>query len=199
LILGTYYCPGLPCCLLSLQHWTQKKEDNLPKKGGTICEILHWSQQQFQLTVPLDKASNVAYIQTSAGFSKLHVCSTIIGKTNDHIKCYDIHVIPPDDKELQSTSKIIPPPPDKNPPDDTANRMPEGAALVDFDILPDAHNLIKRGDLELENSQDKLYQWHLKLRHILFSSLKIMALKGNIPKTKVTCKLQSANMCSLSQ
>jgi hypothetical protein len=90
---GTYYCPGLPCRLLSPQHWAQTKEDNLPKKGGAICETLddgvtlRWSQRRFTLTVPLDPASNVAYIRTSAGFSKFQAYSAFVGEADGHIQC----------------------------------------------------------------------------------------------------------------
>jgi len=74
IIPGAYYCPDLPCRLLSPQHWAQTRNDNFPKKGGTICEtyddrvVLRWSQRRFELTVPLDASSNVAYIRTVAGF-----------------------------------------------------------------------------------------------------------------------------------
>jgi hypothetical protein len=76
LILGAYCCPDLPCHLLSPQHWAQTRNDNSPKKGGTICETcddrvtLCRSQQRFKLTVPLDRNSNVAYIHMVTGFDK---------------------------------------------------------------------------------------------------------------------------------
>jgi hypothetical protein len=200
---GTYYCPGLPCRLLSPQHWAQTKEDNLPKKGGAICETLddgvtlRWSQRRFTLTVPLDPASNVAYIRTSAGFSKFQAYSAFVGEADGHIQCYDTHVIPPDVDDSPSDTS----PPSKTtvpvaaPPVAAPQRTPEGATSIDFDDLPDAPNLIERDDLELENSRDELYRWHLKLGHISFSRLKIMALKGDIPKRLASCRVPMCAAC----
>jgi hypothetical protein len=92
LISGTYYCPDLPCRLLSPQHWAQVRRDNLPVKGGTVCETLddsvtlRWSQRRFSLTTPLDPSSNVAYIRTCAGFSKFNAYSTIFGDPDAHLQ-----------------------------------------------------------------------------------------------------------------
>jgi hypothetical protein len=143
----------------------------------------------------LDKASNVAYVRTSTGFSKFQAFSTIVGEADEHIQCYDNHMIPPDGQEQPPSLDIITPPPDTNPPDDEATKMPEGAILIDFDNLPDAPNLIERDNLELENSQDELYQWHLKLRHIPFSRLKIMGLKGDIPKQLASYRVPMCTAC----
>jgi hypothetical protein len=96
-------------------------------------------------------------VQASQNFKSL--LSTIIGEDNEHIQCYDTHMLPPNDEEPEPILETItPPPPEKVPYDNTTKQTPEGATLADFHNLPDAPNIIKRDDLELENSRDELYQ-----------------------------------------
>jgi hypothetical protein len=51
LIPGAYYCPDLHCWLLSPQHWAQTRDNNLPKKGGTIFETINNSHHNMMVTM----------------------------------------------------------------------------------------------------------------------------------------------------
>ncbi len=215
IIPGTYYSPDLPCRLLSPQHWAQARNDNSPKKSGTLCEtyddrvILRWSQRRFDLTVPLDRNSNVAYIRTVAGFDKFANYCTLVQDhdIHDSIQCYDSHVIPLDDDPIPTdlptegprvrfsintptTEGELPPKAPEGP-----QRTPEGATLIEFDDLPTAPDLVDRDDLALDSTRDELYRWHLRLGHIPFARLKIMALKGDIPKRLATAHIPMCAAC----
>ena len=75
LIPNSFYVPSGSVRLLSPQHWAQGQKDRKPIQGtGTTTDAMNitlfWKQRKHKLTIPLDKASNVATFHLAPGYNK---------------------------------------------------------------------------------------------------------------------------------
>ena len=88
---NSYFAPDAPHQLFSPQHWSQTAFTNQAQSGWASTYhdrvVLHWNEDRFCWTIPLDKRSNVARLMTAPG------CK--------HLWAYEAQV-------QTNTSKIIP-------------------------------------------------------------------------------------------
>jgi hypothetical protein len=98
---------SLPFRLLSPQHFAQENFaqgiDKRPR--GTLSltsgldHILSWADKQFTITAPLTTGSNVALINSNAGYSKFATFVSLVDAPDEPVALFGHHLIPDDDDD----------------------------------------------------------------------------------------------------
>jgi hypothetical protein len=187
----TYYSPGIPGRILSLQHWAQAAKDNSPIPRGTFsstfddCIEMYWGQETFQRTAPYDPATNVSTIQSAPGFSAYEAyCSEV--QDDDPLHCYNSPLISDDedsadgndeeDEAVQPTREQV----TSAPPQ--AIGTPGEREKSDFSLDgPTELNIIEDEEVNFSDIQNELMHWHYRLGHLSYSKLLRLADTGDIP------------------
>jgi hypothetical protein len=108
---------SLPFRLLSPQHFAQENYaqgvDKTPR--GTLSltsgldHILSWADKQFMITAPLTTGSNIALINSNAGYNKFTSFVNLVDAPDEPVALFGHHVIP-DEKDDHSTAEPTIPP-----------------------------------------------------------------------------------------
>jgi len=183
MIPNTLFASEAPYHLLSPQHWSQQSKD--PK--GTYCiikqdkMILFWEGGKLSKQVTLDNDSNCGFIRTIPTYRKYKKFAMAMNshtvKTKD--KWRDI-VEPGLDSHNHDDGDIEP---------ITPFNFDNGAQA------PKKMNLTHKDD----KMQKELWRSHLKLNHLSFAKIRVMALQGELPKRLNTTDVPFCPTCAYSK
>ena len=181
-----------PHRLWSPQHWAQHIDD----KTGTSCTIngstlqLRSDKLNFVKTITLDRQTNVAMIRSSPGFSKY----AKLALQHDEARTISAYpsIIPYDDGEVDitriPTESTIESPPAEGPEPKTSVHTPTTpgySGKIDFhDEIPHPNTT----ESELDDPQQELLRWHMRLGHLPFGKIQQLAELDMIPKQLRDCK-----------
>ena len=186
------YVPTSNYCLLSPQHWAQTANDHYPKRRGTWCAtyddsiVLHWKQNQYKRTLPLDKSTNTGKMRSAAGFTRYRVfAATIDDKTGmeeqEHI-CFECNVVSDDQDSVDQRSKVS-----HKDISRSSSDQREDENIADFmtDIPNKQVHVIPTEELDhvtATSDYAELLRWHYRLGHMSFARIKLLAALGILPR-----------------
>ena len=188
------YVKDLPFRVLSPQCWsrTLAKPAQCVTRGYDI--IMSWNNGQNTRRIPLDAKSNIGMMQSAPDYKACAVYMQTIQVMREPTHCcFPIHAVSDDedsDTEVDHDTPILPlqPAPTQTP---EQQRAPH---LIDFhddeiapkDCLPDK---------PLDNPQQELLRWHIRLGHCSFDKLKLMAQQGDLPSRLQHCPVPQCPAC----
>jgi len=159
---NTLYCKEAPYCLLSPQHWSQQSKN----PSGTYCKVGHkfieliWKNSNLHRKIKIDPSNNCGIIWSTPGYSRYSEFMAMSG-TADNIECIRNN----GETSIQDISIK----------DGTSGIDPITPFNFDFDSPPTLISDAKRNNNEI-------MQWHIRLNHLPFRKLRLMASMGMIPK-----------------
>jgi hypothetical protein len=114
-IVSTLFTLYLCLCLLSPQHFTQENLANrtnkqpirTPSLTSGQDHILSWADQQFNLTAPLTSGSNIALINSSAGYNQFASFMNLVDEPDKPVVFFGHHLIPNDDNNFNADQPAL--------------------------------------------------------------------------------------------
>jgi hypothetical protein len=224
-ISGTYYVPSCPLRLLSPQHYSQQRNDLRGTYSTNYGDhvLFVWHKSKYRITMPLSKASNVGILRSAPG-SRVFSCFVDTEKPPkqpppDIFACQvitDDEADAMEDEEDDHTSVSAAPtgsgggslplsPPIPVEVNQRTDSEPNGTSQDDRPaVIPfDLDNEVPATNLDNDNgatsnldATSELMRWHLRLGHIPFANLKLMAARKEIPARLANCRVPMCQSCS---
>lgn len=186
---NSFHVPNLQQCILSPQHWAQEARDHFPSDNGTFAvtqanaEILYWDQKRYKRTIPFDKTTNTPRFRSAAGASKYQAFEAIFNAAH-HEKRY---VCCRMDHRHSLRPQLIRTPEERPVEDNIAQYVSKSKQMKSI-----------QDDIELtdrDNLQSELLQWHHRLGHLSFRTIKAMAMFNILPSRLKDCRIPMCATC----
>jgi hypothetical protein len=161
--------------------------------------VLHWGQNKFSRTIPLNShGSNVATLNTAAGYSAFHAFCSDMALVNDDAIAFDSDTaLVTDDADSESL-----PPGDEEiiqSPFDEPTAPREEATPFEFTLDgPNPGNLdvvVDQEDREPDTVAAEFLLWHQRLNHLQPAKVRLLATLGELPKRLATCRVPLCTSC----
>ena len=181
LIANTLYAPKAPFHLLSPQHWSQQSDD----PSGTYCIIRHdkmilkWNGAKLQRQIKLDKKNNCGFIYSSPSCNKYHKFSNSMNS-----------IVEIDHEEGNAQA------PEINGDEEAERYHP--VTPFDFDVDKDFDTEQKEED-KIEEGKLLLWKWHIRLNHLPFKKIKLLAEQGRLQKRLIKAEIPFCPTCTYSK
>jgi hypothetical protein len=219
----------LPFRLLSPQHFAQENyksgvDSNNRGTDARTCgvdNILSWADHKFKITTALSKGSNVAIINSTAGYSRFSAFANLVAPPDEPGDLFHPHLIPDDEEPIsryQSNAGAItlegahqnpahtrpegaPPIHGTNegvPPTSATTTQQDAPHVIDFtqeDLCLPATEAVEEDESKLTNPEHELLLYHFKLGHEPFNNLQQMASDGIIPRRLASCRVPKCAAC----
>jgi hypothetical protein len=209
-----------------LTHFAQENLANGTDKRprGTLSltsgqdHILSWADKQFTLTAPLTSGSNIALINSSAGYSQFTSFVNLVDAPDEPVALFGHHIIHDDDDDFETVPTTRPDILSDNDQDVTPINSPayerenevgnEGGTptsatinqphVVSFLPGENCMPIVQEAEDEetkLSNPAHELLLYHYRLGHESFDNLQAMAKAGILPTRLANCRIPQCAAC----
>ena len=181
LISNTLYAPKAPFHLLSPQHWSQQSDD----PNGTYCILRHdkmilkWNGAQLQRQIKLDEKNNCGFIYSMPSCNKYHKfahsmnITVEIDQKMSNIRAPEVNI----DEVAEEYHPVTP---------------------FNFDKDKDFDTEQKEED-KIEEGKMLLWKWHVRLNHLPFNKIKLLAEQGRLQKRVIKVEIHFCPTCAYSK
>ena len=206
---NSYYIPEGGMRLLSPQHWSQEL---IKQSNGKVARaprvttdnkqmVMRWNNGASELTVDLDKRTNVGNIHLAPGYTQYQLFLQTAGVEDE-----DTNPITMEPNEVTDDQQSL----DEEHPDeeDWDSGWTEGDQEeprdIDFSLMPDdkatsetqsTPTVDTDEEHKVHNHAAELLRIHHQFNHIGFAKLQQMAKCGIIPKRYSTCQVPICSAC----
>jgi hypothetical protein len=217
----TYYVPVCPMRLLSPQHYSQQRNDFRGTYSTNFGDQVNFvfDQGRYQVTLPLNPSSNVGILRSSPDHQVFSCFVEELPPKEPPPDFFAYPVLSDEDaanmelhEDTESVSSTDPAAfgggvPDTNRPTPGATESKAtGTSSTDDhrpDLLPfDLDN--DRAETNLANDDDatssldaaaELMRWHLRLGHLPFANIRLMAARKELPSRLANCRIPKCQSC----
>ena len=203
---NSYYVPDGRVRLLSPQHWAKEQKDASRwgtcehTKNATTC-VLYWKNKEHKLTIPLDKAANMATFPLAPGFKQYNIYCMAPGITtyNSEELCEDPSAMVSDDESDDNTPSH-PKEPCPAKADASTNRA--WIQNVPYDVGFNLNGPQTKGSPgkqpttmtqtkeTMPKTMQDMMKMHHKMNHISFEMIRELARQGAMDKAFAKCLIQ---------
>jgi hypothetical protein len=206
---------SLPFRLLSPQHFGQENFKcgiDTTARGtmnftSGIDNVLTWADCTYRITTQLTKGSNIALINSDAGYKKFSAFVDLVEQADEPADLFSSHLIPDDESippDNDDRSISFQPSDSRNeggtegaPPTSTTNTLPH---VIDFldgeqDFCMPLTEETEDDESRLDNPTHELLMYHYRLAHEPFTNLQQMAKDGILPKRLANCRVPQCAAC----
>ena len=201
-IKDAYYSPDLPCVILPPQHWSQTAPYPVQAVVGRNALTLCWGTPWRRKTIPYCHRSNVPTLRANAGFQKFQAYATLFQQrhtptvTDKGITVFAAQQdLPPCTNGRGRGSEVIIGTHREGTVQSTNPLPPVTFNLNDTTTNHEAPN----HEATLKNPTHELLRWHAWLGHMSFARLKVLALKGELPKSILQSKKPMCAACEFGK
>ena len=181
MIKNTLLAPEAPYHLLSPQHWGQQSKN----PEGISCTIKHnkmtlqWDGGQFQKQIKLDDNNNCGFVRTVPSNKRYDRFALAMSSQTQQMEDSPIIRKPKSYTKDQVNEDIVP--------------------VTPFNFEEDTQYPSEKEISQDNNQQKELGRWHLKLNHLSFAKIKLMASQGKLPKSLISMEAPFCPACAYSK
>lgn len=212
---NTYYQSTSPYRLLSPQHWAQERKEGHGTWCGTYDDAvtLFWKHLKYQRTIPLDGASNIALIRSSASINHFRAFCSSVAHVEAPINETELMVLPAmevtddegSDDESMDDAESTPLKQSRRHPDlpnevfctPTSSMTPDDkpTEMMDFDGISTTNLIVDDEPTSEMTPAAQLLAWHYRLGHASFDKIKAMAKRGDLPTSLLKARRPICAAC----